>query len=629
MRPVPPNCTQCDPMKRLAFEKTCGYLLIGALTLFASADIVNGQYYEGQGAGAQSKLPLNQLPPIVSSAQATGNKASKGLFIPSNVGNLPPIVAPPQYKAPFVYGQSKPQSQAPAPQVRQTAPVISQPNTAPSGSVLPPIVSGSSASQAPPTIRPTQPSFQQPFVQAPPVPQRSSAGVPIYQRSPATQQQTAGPSNPFGQSSFQGSGSRSVPLIQAPAESASPFPPSPSLGSQDFSLSPGDLPAVPEVELDAPGTSVIESPTISGTPLAPPPSNFPSVNSGVPGTNNFFEQPLPSQPAQHSQAGGVNTGCSSCGPGGCYDPAQVQTQNGCCGSVVNAGYYLFADALFWTRTDGDVQLSSSFGLTDFNFVGGYRFTLGYRQNATEGQELTFFGTGDLDEEETATSAAGNLTSLFAVAGGIPAAGFFNAVSQTQTKETQLQSLEYNRIKWGWDVLKTFVGVRYIYFDDSYSLFSTNTGGTNGLFVMDSTNNLFGIHGGTELFYDVGYRTSASLTTKVGGYVNSADFDTNVFNAGAQVLSQETQEGSFASTFELGFLSHLQLSPRSRFRLGYDLFLLWGAFTIENNVPRQEFANGFPIPGGGPSLNPATGTNLNTNNEPVLFHGLSFGFEVFR
>ena len=134
--------------------------------------------------------------------------------------------------------------------------------------------------------------------------------------------------------------------------------------------------------------------------------------------------------------------------------------------------------------------------------------------------------------------------------------------------------------------------------------------------------MFGVHGGFELFYDVGYRSSASFSSKFGAYVNSANVDTNLFNFGSQLLSQEEDDAAIASTIELNVMSHFQLSPRSRFRLGYDLFLGWGMFTVSNNIPRTtDF--------GTVQLSPQTGTDLNTNNEPVVFHGPSFGFEVFR
>ena len=642
-------------MKRLAFEKTFGCLLFGVVSLIFTAADVHGQYYDGQSSqqSGVNKLPLNQLPPIVSSGQATAAGKTKGLFIPSNVGSLPPIVSPPQYKAPFVYGQSNKTVRPPTPSF--SPPQTSTPSLG-QQSGLPPIVQGNPLQKRQSTL---QQAFPQSSITRPStLPTRSQAGVQIYPNAQPSTQSQAPPSpryNPlqpsktpaFGVSGTQGSGSRNAaPLIQGPSNVTSPFSspitnqvnPIPSSPEFSSSLSPVDLPTVPDIEFDNSGGSGSRSFDGSGSrsfdgsgsrnfgsAVSAPPAarGFPQSS---PGTNNFFQQ-TNSGPTS-SPASGVNTGCSSCGPGGCYDPAQVQSQNGCCGSVVNAGYYLFADALFWTRGDGDVQLSNSFGLSDFNFVGGYRFTLGFRENATQGTELTIFGTGELDESETATSAAGTLNALFTPMDAIAAGGFFNATSQTQEKSSQLFSAEYNRINWGWDVLKTFVGVRYIYFDDSFSLFSSDgTAAGNGFLTQDSVNNLFGIHGGGELFYDVGFRTSASLTAKFGGYVNAANVDTNVFNAGAQVLNQETDDGAIASTIEIGAMSHFQLSPQSRFRLGYDIFLLWGAFTVENNIPRDTFASSFQTSFA--TLDSSTGTNLNTSNEPVFLHGLSFGFEIFR
>ena len=421
----------------------------------------------------------------------------------------------------------------------------------------------------------------------------SNGGVPIYSgQTPRPVGFRPGGKGPFSLPVVQdGSGTRSIP---------------PSIPTIQDSLSPGNLPTLPDVELDAPNiqpNSIVDPGSVSvpmpesTTPFAN--SRIPSTSAPIsgpvtmPGTNDYF-----SQPPTHV-GGCIDKGCNSCGPGGCYDPSVVQQQNGCCGSVSSAGRYLFADAIFWTRQDGEVQLSNSFGLNDFNFVGGARITLGARDNATSGRELTYFGTGDMDEIDSATSATGSLQPLFSPASGISFSqitGFQNANVHRQEKESQLHSLEYNRVKWGWDVLKSLIGVRYIYFDDSYEFFSRSSGGTNGLFVQDSVNNLFGVHGGWELFYDVGYRTSASFQSKFGAYVNAANVDTSLFNAGTQQFSQEEDDSSIASTVELNFMTHFQLSPRSRFRVGYDLFFAWGIFTVEKQYTakhiRSRISNGY-------------------------------------
>ncbi len=583
-------CTQRDQMKRLAVAKICGYLLFGAISI--SANHVVGQSYRS-APGMQSnqvRRPLNQLPPIVSSTQAQKSptpQPSKELYVPPSTKNLPPIVTPGKTNGPG------------------TPPIVQSKQLRPQNGILPSLPNRTAV----PIIQSSSPTpTTSGFPTLNPIPTPTNSAPPIVQgsgtRSPMPVQQ--------------GSGARSLPPIVEPTESkATPLP------RQDFanSLAPGDIPALPEIEIDEPNT-VIESSeeTLSTTSDTSQITDSTVPSNGLPGTNNFFDSSVPGAP--------VSSGCASCGNSNCYDPNTVQAQNGCCGSVANAGYYLFAEAIFWTRADGEVQLSNFFGLSDFNFVGGGRFTLGFRDNATEGRELTYFGTGDLDEAETVNNAAGALQPLFDIDPSLTIpTGFINAVTHTQTKETQLHSLEYNRIRWGWDLLKTFIGLRYIYFDDSYSFFGTNLAGTNALFTMDSVNNLFGAHTGFELFYDVGYRTSASFTGKFGGYVNSANYDTNLFNFGTQILNQEEDDASIASTMEFNFMSHFQVSPRSRFRLGYDIFLGWGLFTVQNNIPRDTFARGFST--GDVDLSPFTGTNLNTNNEPVFFHGPSVGFEIFR
>ncbi len=628
--------------------------MVGAINFQESTAVA--QYYNNPSQSAGARKPLNQLPPIISSdqLQSSGLKAGKGLFMPKDVNtNLPPIVTPQQTKAPFVYGQTPsatskttvnsgllspqtlppitqgtgptsviPFNSRPKPQAqRNLSPVFQTPQTTPSISTTVkglPAFSNTQPNQIPGGGVPVYSTNSSKAI--------SSSGVPIYSSNSPKPSLTQ-PSAPTA------SGPYKIPVVQDGSGTRS-LPP----GGSDLrnSLEPAFAPPAPSIESS--GGGFLDQGSNIAPPVPQPRNPFaesaiPSTRTipqstiipSVPGTNDYFSQPSLPPPS----AGVVDSGCASCGTGGCYDPAVVQQQNGCCGSVSNAGYYAFLDAIFWQRTDGEVQLSNNFGLNEFNFVGGGRVTIGQRNDATSGTEFTYFGTGDLDESETATSATGALQPLFGAAAGISPlqiSGFQNADSHQQDKETQLHSLGLSRVKWGWDVLKTMVGVRYIYFDDSFEFFSQSATG-NGLFVQDSVNNLFGVDAGFELFYDVGFRTSASLQTKFGAYINAANVDTNVFNVGAPVLQQEEDDGTIASTIEVNFLSHFQLSPRSRFRIGYDLFLGWGLVTVENNIPRPTFANGFPT--GAPVLTSATGTNLNTNNDTVLFHGPSFGFEVFR
>ena len=458
------------------------------------------------------------------------------------------------------------------------------------------------------------------------------------------------------QPAIQGSGSRSIqPFAQGSgSRSIQPFPqgsdsrsllPSVNPGVQQDSFAPGvagapqsvinneTAPFLPTESSVGPAPVQPQSGFFNGPPAGPgfggQQLNPGFANQGiVPGTSNYFDH---GQTPANFQSGGAptnNNGCQSCGPGGCYDPNAVQNQFGCSGSVASADYYFWGDILLWTRSDGDIQLSNFSSLSDFSWEAGFRATLGYRQNATLGREFTYFGTGDLEESETVTSQSNNLGSLFVPAGGFGAAettAFFNANEQTQSKESKIHSLEYNRVRWGWDVLKQFVGIRYLYFGDEVELLSTST--VDGRFAMNNINNLIGAHVGGELFYDVGFRSSVSLTGKTGAYLNFADVDTTFVNDGNTFIDRDVDDTHLASSIELGIMGHYQLNPRARFRLGYDVLLLWGLFTVENNAPRLS-NDPFLIPP--PNiLTPLTGSDLNTNNDTVVFHGLSFGLEIFR
>ena len=76
-------------------------------------------------------------------------------------------------------------------------------------------------------------------------------------------------------------------------------------------------------------------------------------------------------------------------------------------------------------------------------------------------------------------------------------------SQTESQSAEFHSLEFNRVTYGWDVIKSFGGFRIIYLDDDYQTTTTNIFGETGDFELAAINNLFGVHIGGEIFYDIG------------------------------------------------------------------------------------------------------------------------------
>ena len=293
------------------------------------------------------------------------------------------------------------------------------------------------------------------------------------------------------------------------------------------------------------------------------------------------------------------------GPEVDYSNGPVIEDFGTFGLVSAARSYVHAEALVFTRGDGDISSPNIAALNDFGFGGGLRLTFGRKSESINGTELSILALTDIDEEASITSS--------------PEFGVFED-TQDQSKESDLYSVEYNRVSYGWDVVKTFVGVRYIRFDDSYQLDQvSSTSAFDNFTSLDATNNLFGAHVGGELFYDIGYRWSGSIRGKYGVFLNIYDFDStngpspNGPFSDSPTFSNESNDVTVATAAELNFLAHYQIRTNLRFQAGYNLIFVGNVAGVAENV------------GIGPSLN---GPDV-SDGDDVFFHGLSFGLEFYR
>ena len=344
-----------------------------------------------------------------------------------------------------------------------------------------------------------------------------------------------------------------------------------------------------------------------------------------PGTGDYFLD-------ENATFNNALKGCGNPDCIGCFggDEAAIAKQMDYCGSMLCARRYYIFDTLSMTRDNGGVAGSNFFSVgTDSNY--GMRVTLGHRRDAAEGTEISYWGVRTLTGSQERTDSLNRLRATFTPGGGFTeftpeTFNFYAADWQAQQMSTEFQSFEYNRTKWAWDVFKSFYGIRYIYFDDDYLLASRRgfPGNTSvGVFTLDSSNNLFGPQIGTEYFYDVGYRVSFSLLTKVGVHVNFSELNTSLKNidysaappAETFFLNQRADKTKVAGTLELGFQTHYQVAPQSRFRFGYNALWLWGVITAEDNYPV--------------TLTPFTGTDPKTNRSAVLLQGINFGLEFYR
>ena len=351
--------------------------------------------------------------------------------------------------------------------------------------------------------------------------------------------------------------------------------------------------AAPPIQIQPPSAiSPNSAPVISGSLVTQGPQSV--LQSGpVVADPNYFDSapltdPIPMQSVVSGCSDCAGGGCDSCGqggqggPGGSYNPNQINCEYGTYGSVSSARRYAYLELLYLTREDGDITNSNFNPLGDFDFEAGWRVTLGQRSDMTQGREISYFGTAGIEESQTTNNAENRLNALFTPAGGLipnDLSSFFNASQHIQFKETTIHSLEYNRVRWGWDVLKSFVGLRYIYLDDQYQLNSTAPTffpGVNesGEYRIDTINHLLGGHIGAELFYDIGYRFSLSGVSKFGVYANINEVDNFLQNDGVTLLDTEDNDANISTTYELQFLAHYQIRQTASIAVGLQRHFSW-------------------------------------------------------
>lgn len=637
--------------------------------------------FTGTAFGPTSLLPSEWLasayaqPPIVSPDQAQPGGKSKMLT------PLAPPVVKPSEAMPWKVDRSKYQS-AIDPSARNR-PAIVKPAPVRKNTATAPTVQqavGQESDNAKSSVQPAAAQMTAP-VQGRVPSGFSSAGIPLYSSPPAMANRSTAPQARLANAaagavrSFQGSGTRNVigsgiqsdPMMTAPAMEA--------MQTGEF-YAPPSMPAPPVI---SPGSEMIMGDP-GGSMMNVQPGTMPSVmNDGsvmMPETiysdSGYVADPIVAD-------GGCNTcnatgaaGCESggdcnCGPGGCYNAADIAGKAGLYGSVGEARYYSHLEAMVMDRQDGDVVFTDTLRLGGFDADYGYRFTFGERLDAINGREISYWGTGQISNSATLTG--GSLPQVFqttaenraqiapfgfftegtaAVAGVLPRAedvfgpddpGFAGSppvaaipstlirpTTQSHSKETYFHTVEMNKVRWGWDVFKSFAGLRYIYVNDSYELNSQIGDVTSGMYKNLAQNNLIGPHIGAEWFYDVGYRLSASVSLKGGIYANLNEVDTRLITPGTIAIDNEAENTAFSSSLEFGIHAHYQIAPRGRFRAGFNILHLEDVATVTQNFPAfVEDVDGASIVR---SIGRGTGTGA-FDDDDLTFTGFSFGLEFFR
>ena len=429
---------------------------------------------------------------------------------------------------------------------------------------------------------------------------------PTTTLDPSYQPAAAGYSQGSGSTSFaQGSGSTSF----AQGSGSTSF--AQGSGSTSFSQGSGSTSgAIPQPN---------QPTTFSPQYLSGPPVEAPVISSPAPSACGQCSGGGCSDCGVAAAAGGgVTSNCQACGNNGCYNASSVLSRAGTSGLVPASRRYLLADALYFTRTDGDDIVNSNFGSLDgFDWNGGLRVTFGAKSDSLRGREITYQGIAEIEESETRTSAGGLIDTAFIPTGGLAAgstSAFDNVTSQTESQSAEFHSLEFNSVTYGWDVIKSFAGFRFLYLEDDYQTNTTNLFGETGEFELQTINNLFGVHVGGEIFYDVGQRLSYSFASKAGVFVNFSQVDTQLTNNGIDFIDGDDDNATFSTSLEFNALAHYQLSQTARFRVGYNVLFIGEVATAQDNFD--------------PLVTPISASQADDGDD-IVFHGLNFGFEIFR
>jgi hypothetical protein len=269
------------------------------------------------------------------------------------------------------------------------------------------------------------------------------------------------------------------------------------------------------------------------------------------------------------------------------------------------------------RDGGDFSVSYAPQQDAYDFEPGVRITIGNRFDSIEGREL---GVTLLQTQTSHTSVASPTNSLFSwlqPGNGFNAANlssFNNASFHHSFYKSHYYAGEYNRMSWNWDVMSTFIGLRYTGMDELYALHSVGTGGGLGAYRLRARNHMVGPQVGGNLHYDIGRKLSFSLGAKIAVYANFYQTDTELANETVRLMDVNDSRVDLAWGSELGGFAHYSLTPRARLKAGYELWFYDRVATSRDQM------TGF--------VSPFSGA-VASNRDEALFYGFSVGLEMFR
>ncbi|MFV2067467.1 MAG: BBP7 family outer membrane beta-barrel protein [Pirellulales bacterium] len=278
--------------------------------------------------------------------------------------------------------------------------------------------------------------------------------------------------------------------------------------------------------------------------------------------------------------------------------------------------YAEVDALYMIRlgnrgaTISAGSDSQQFRLGSFDYETGARATVGQKFDCLDGWELSW--VGPIEWTMRGQLAGTSLDPLITAGSGVDLSAFQDATFHSQSYSSRLNSIEFMRKHWGWDVLTQSVGFRYVNIEEEFRLDSINGTGAAGLFVLDTNNHLFGLQYGFDLLYPFGDRWVFTSKGKIGGYVNLISGDLTLDNDGGYVQINDADEVELSLLGEWGTYLSCRISPNISARIGYEFWYVSGVALAYDQVQNV--------------VTPASGRSIDSGGD-LVYHGATGGIEV--
>lgn len=329
-----------------------------------------------------------------------------------------------------------------------------------------------------------------------------------------------------------------------------------------------------------------------------------------------------------NQCNSCGTACGgSCSTGSCGPTASCGSCGTSCGGSCGGSKYLnpcapcepyryvLVEGLYMER-DGErnFSLSPNFAMDGFDLEWGSRITIGSVADCVHGYEVSYTGPFDWDMSGQLSDLGSSIDTF--VTPGLPVTAaslstFDNATDQRQTYTADYWSLEANKTLHGWEMAKLLVGARYINYDEEYNYFSTNANG-NGRLRSAVENQMFGLQVGMDLLFPVCCYGYTDFRARIGGFINSADSQFTVINAGSTTVANFDSDEEIAGVIELGSGFRYQVGEILSLRAGAEMWYLAGVATAPD-----QFRN---------VIQPTTGRNIRMDDD-VFFTGFTLGAEL--